>query len=133
VLDRFRNPYIIHQWLSITLQYTSKISMRVVPLLLAYYQKTKETPQLMARGLAAYLLFMRSDRAEDGSFRGTYQGKDYLIQDDRAEVLHDWWKKYPDNPVYAVLGDKNLWGTDLTLLPGLADAVSEKLKEWLRV
>lgn len=28
VLDRFRNPYIDHQWLSITMQYSSKMRSR---------------------------------------------------------------------------------------------------------
>lgn len=34
VLDRFRNPHLQHRWLAITLQYTSKLAMRVVPVLL---------------------------------------------------------------------------------------------------
>ena len=31
VLDRFRNPFIEHKWLSITMQYSSKMQMRNVP------------------------------------------------------------------------------------------------------
>ena len=33
VLDRFRNPHIEHQWLSITMQYSSKMRMRNIPII----------------------------------------------------------------------------------------------------
>ena len=38
VFERFRNPFIDHQWLSITVQYTSKMKMRNMPLLLSHYE-----------------------------------------------------------------------------------------------
>ncbi len=37
VLDRFRNPHIQHQWISITMQYSSKMKMRDLPVLLKHY------------------------------------------------------------------------------------------------
>ncbi|MCU0405291.1 MAG: tagaturonate reductase [Chitinophagaceae bacterium] len=33
VFDRFRNPFLEHKWLSIAAQYTSKVKMRVLPVL----------------------------------------------------------------------------------------------------
>ncbi len=36
VLDRFRNPHIEHQWLSITVQYSSKMKMRNIPIIQNY-------------------------------------------------------------------------------------------------
>ncbi len=36
VLDRFRNPFLDHQWISISLQYTSKMAMRTIPVLIQY-------------------------------------------------------------------------------------------------
>ena len=38
VIDRFSNPSIEHQWISITLNYTSKLKMRVVQVLQRYYE-----------------------------------------------------------------------------------------------
>ena len=38
-LDRFRNPHIIHQWKSITYNYTAKMKTRCIPLLINYYQE----------------------------------------------------------------------------------------------
>ncbi len=44
VLDRFRNPHIQHQWISITMQYSSKMKMRVIPVLLEHYRHQGEPP-----------------------------------------------------------------------------------------
>lgn len=132
VSDRFRNPYMVHQWLSISVQYSSKMKMRNVPLLTAHYNKKGVPPKTMAAGLAAYLLFMRSEKRADGSFWGTRQGKAYPITDDKAAVLYEWWKKYPSNPVSAVLSDARLWEQDLTALPGLADEVEKHVLQWMQ-
>ncbi|MES1222147.1 MAG: tagaturonate reductase, partial [Bacteroidota bacterium] len=56
VLDRFRNPYIDHAWLSITLQYSSKMKMRNVPTLLSHYKVYNTVPKHMALGFAAHIL-----------------------------------------------------------------------------
>ncbi|MDP4151544.1 MAG: tagaturonate reductase, partial [Bacteroidota bacterium] len=58
VLDRFRNPHIRHQWISITMQYSSKMKMRDIPVLLRHYQLNDQPPERFALGFAAYLLFM---------------------------------------------------------------------------
>src|SRR5690606_29725909 len=44
VLDRFRNPHIKHQWISISMNYTSKLKMRVVPLLIKYTELLGNAP-----------------------------------------------------------------------------------------
>ena len=45
VLDRFRNPHIRHQWINITMQYTSKMAMRNLPVLLKHYEQYKSSPE----------------------------------------------------------------------------------------
>jgi tagaturonate reductase len=132
VTDRFKNPFIVHRWLDISLQYSSKMKMRNVPLLLNYYKKTNRAPGVMSKGLAAYILFMRSEKSDDGSFTGRFGNKPYKIQDDKAEVLYKWWKKYPDNPTEAILSDTNLWETDLAQLPGLAEKTNNYLQTYLK-
>jgi len=111
VLDRFRNPHIQHQWISITMQYTSKIRMRVVPVLLSHYQPTP--PPHMVLGFAAYLLFMR--------------GQSGPVTDDRAAFFKDLWQKEPSEVVRTALRDQGLWGADLTDVPGFEEAVREGL------
>ena len=115
VLDRFRNPQLQHQWISITMQYTSKMKMRNVPVLLQHYKKHTMPPALISLGFAAYLLFMR--------------GGDYKINDDKAELLAGIWKQHDAaGVVEAVLSDVSLWDADLTQLPGFAAAVKENLE-----
>lgn len=112
VLDRFRNPYIEHRWISITMQYTSKMRMRVVPILQKHYQRSHDVPALVALGFAAYLLFMRS---ED-------------VKDDHAALFREKWARLePAVLVKHVLSDESLWGTDLTTFKGFAHAVTVML------
>ncbi|HEY6899831.1 MAG TPA: tagaturonate reductase [Puia sp.] len=111
VLDRFRNPHIQHQWISITMQYSSKMKMRVVPVLLNKYHK--EPPAHMVLGWAAYLLFMR--------------GKSGPVTDDRAAYFSELWQQEPNVVVSAALKDQGLWGADLTEVPGFEAAVRESL------
>lgn len=125
VLDRYKNPFIEHQWLSISLQYSSKMKMRNIPVLQQYCHKTGATPQHMALGFAAYLLFMKSVKNADGTFSGNAGGKSYLINDDKAAALYELWGiDNTNNFVQKVLENTQLWGTDLTALPGFGQAVT---------
>jgi tagaturonate reductase len=128
VLDRFRNPHLEHRWISITMQYTSKMKMRDVPILLRHYQRTQEVPAMMALGFAAYLLFMRSERTADGRYEGTANGVSYTITDDQAGWFHESWKRLePAVLVRTALSNKALWGTDLCELKGFPQAVATML------
>ena len=123
VLDRYRNPYIDHHWLSITLQYTSKMKMRNVPNLLKYYEKNSVPPVFMSLGFAAYLLFMKGDKQYVATTTGNY------ITDDKAAIIQEKWKEDTvENVVTSVLADTALWGTDLSLLPGFKQSVTTTLR-----
>ena len=125
VVDRFKNPHLDHQWLSITMQYTSKMAMRNVPLIRAYYEKHNSVPQFMALGFAGYLLFMRTEKNNDGKYQRTINQQVNLVTDDKAEVLYALWQQYSgDDLVQQALAKKELWGTDLSALPGFVKAVS---------
>lgn len=129
-LDRFRNPFIEHQWLSITVQYTSKIKMRVIPVLIKYYSLFNSIPECMATGFAAYISFMKAVRKEDGKYYGSFQGRSYLINDAQAGYFYEQWQKtQPAVMASSVLKDTALWDFDLASLPGFAEAVQEKLNE----
>lgn len=128
VLDRFRNPHIRHQWISITMQYSSKLKMRVVPVLLKHYIKSNTVPQLIASGFAAYIFFTKPVKESGGKYYGTLNGKQYIIQDEQAASFMKLWKEQqPGGLVQTVLADVSLWGQDLTLLPGFCEAVSANL------
>ncbi|HJS53595.1 MAG TPA: tagaturonate reductase, partial [Chitinophagaceae bacterium] len=60
VFERFCNPFIEHQWQSITVQYTSKMKMRNIPLFQRHYELYDTVPVRMAAGLAGMLLYMKA-------------------------------------------------------------------------
>ena len=127
VLDRYRNPFIEHQWLSISLQYTSKMKMRNVPVIQQYYDKNGSVPQHMALGLAAWLLFMKSTKKDATTYAGRTAEKEYVLNDDYAAHLYEFWTA-ANPPVKQVLQDQALWGVNLDALPGLAEAVEQQLR-----
>ncbi|HLR37972.1 MAG TPA: tagaturonate reductase [Chitinophagaceae bacterium] len=132
VADRFRNPFNIHKWLSISVQYTSKVKMRNVPLIINYSKKFRAVPKAMAKGLAAYILFMCSEKQPDGTFVGTREKENYPIKDDLSGKLYDLWKQDPNDPVEAILSDVSLWGTDLTKINGLVNSVRKHVFQCLK-
>ncbi|MDR0792704.1 MAG: tagaturonate reductase [Chitinophagaceae bacterium] len=116
VLDRFRNPFIKHKWSDIARQTTLKIRMRCVPLFEMYYSKFNSAPTFMIKGFAAYLLFMKTRKIE-GKFFASIRQKDFLVEDKYAEKLHEHWQvRNTEAAVKAIISDKDLWGTDLSLL-----------------
>jgi tagaturonate reductase len=136
VLDRFRNPYLVHPLLNITLQYTSKMKMRNVPMLLNYYRKYQAAPPHFALGFAAYLLFMRAVEAEDGKYFGRRDGQLYPITDQFAPYFHEKWGAFREEEVETfvagILSDADLWGTDLSQLPDFGKVVAGHLLNLLR-
>lgn len=129
-LDRFRNPFIEHQWLSITVQYSSKMKLRVVPVLLQHYALYNTVPEKIAIGFAAYIYFMRPVKEDNGNYYGKLKGNFYPINDARAFYFYESWQTVQPSLVAAfVLRDVTFWGYDLSALPGFADAVQEKLND----
>lgn len=129
VFERFCNPFIDHKWLDITVQYTSKMKMRNIPLLLNHYKKNGTTPMHMATGFAGFLFFMKAVNSIDGKYFAERDGAAYEIKDASAEYFYTAWKNNSaENLVLEVLQNEELWGTDLTQLPGFLNAVQEQLE-----
>jgi len=125
VIDRFANPYIKHLWLSITMQYTMKLKIRVLPVLFNYHTLFNTIPPFITFGFAAYLHFMRVSKNMGNKYYGSYNGQEYLITDDSASYFYNKLQTenesgYPD----AVLKDKDFWGADLNEIPGFTEAVN---------
>lgn len=134
VLDRFRNPYLDHQWISITLQYTMKMQMRNIPILLNYYKEFNTVPQYFTRGFAAYLLFMKAVKEEGGKYFGEKDGELYPIQCDSAKYFYEIWQnKKTEEVVNEVLGNEKMWGADLNKLKGFAENVTTHLSNMMAI
>lgn len=128
VLDRYRNPNIRHEWLSISLQYTAKMKMRVLPLLLNHYKKHNYPPKNIALGFAAYIRFMKVKPAGDNTFVGSVNGKSYTVNDSQSAYFSKAWETNDMNKVVEnVLSNRELWDTDLSVLPGFKEAVINNL------
>ncbi|RZL17449.1 MAG: altronate oxidoreductase, partial [Pedobacter sp.] len=106
VLDRFANPFIKHQWVNITFQYTMKLKVRVIPVISQHYTLFASVPERIAFGFAAYLVFMTTAEVNSDHFK---------ITDDRALYINAIDKT---NFVSTILSDESLWGLDLTAFEG---------------
>ena len=120
VLDRFRNPYLEHALMSISLNSTSKFKTRVLPSILEYVKRKNSLPQGLLFSLAALIAFYKGDR----------NGEKIDLKDDQSAL--DFFKKqWANNDVEAVakatLMNKDFWGTDLTEIEGLQSAVTKHL------
>jgi tagaturonate reductase len=134
VLERFRNPNIQHQWINITLQYSSKMKMRCIPVLLNHYEHQDSVPELFALGFAAYLYFMKAVKQIDGNFYGEFMGETYPINDDQAETFYKRWNSLSVSAlVKEVLRDNAFWGRNLYTLPGFSQAVTKKLNNIIKL
>lgn len=134
VLDRFRNPFIRHKWSDIAKQTTLKIRMRCIPLIKMYDEKFGRLPPLMIKGLAHYLLFMKTHKDSQGKYSTAVNGKGFIVEDAKAETLYNHWQRgNTDEVVRAVLSDKDLWNEDLGLIKNLADSIVEEVDSLINV
>ena len=132
VIERFRNPYIQHKWISITMNYSAKMKLRCIPMLMNHYLESDQVPELFALGFAAYIAFMKPVIIKADEYFGLYQGKEYIILDDMAPAFYKRWGELPvDLLVKEVLADDEYWGADLSLLPGFQRSVTYNLNKIL--
>lgn len=128
VLDRYRNPYIDHQWASICTQSSSKMVTRNLDLLRSYANRFGQASQLMSLGLAAHILYMKATPDADGNYYGNAQGNRYLVTDQHAAIFSDAWKAGTNSDVVnTIFKNEELWGADLAEVAGLEEAVNSWL------
>ncbi|HHQ6631163.1 TPA: tagaturonate reductase [Serratia fonticola] len=126
VQNRFRNPFIQHQLLSIALNGMTKFRTRILPQLLAGQQKNAALPKRLTFALAALLAFYRGER----------QAGSYALQDDAHWLTRfaTLWAGVEHHDltlaalVESVLADEAHWGQNLNAVPGLTVAVTTDLQ-----
>ena len=122
VTGRFRNPYIKHQLLSISLNGMTKFRTRILPQLLKGQKATGTLPARLTFALAALIAFYRAERF----------GESYPVQDDAhwLERFQQLWSQHHDKQistselVSAVLSVSDHWEQDLTQVSGLVEQVT---------
>ena len=121
VLDRFRNPYLEHALMSISLNSTSKYKVRVLPSVLEFIKRKNKNPKLLLFSLAALIAFYRGERGEER----------FSVKDDQSALdffVTQWAKGDIAFVVEATLKNTDLWGIDLTQFEGLQEVVTNNLE-----
>ena len=119
-IERFLNPYIRHELISIALNSISKFKYRVVPTILEYHKRTGQLPKHILFSLSALIVF----------YKGEWKGLPIKLQDtpDVLEFFKQTWNgRNAQDAVETVLSNTTLWGTDLTQLPGLTTMIKESI------
>ena len=133
VQDRFNNPFVDHELMSIALNSTSKWRARNLPSLLEYVEQTGALPACLTMSFAAYAAFFSSDvqaLTDQGLVCRRPKGDEYTCSDDRW-VLEFYWAHRGDRPedlIHAVMTNERMWGQDLTAVPGFEAAAVADLK-----
>lgn len=140
VLERFANPFIRHEWLSIALNAVSKWKTRVLPSLALYLERKGTLPACLSFSLAALLVFYRIECDVDGAATGQVDGKAYAVKEERVvlEAFAAAWATCDGSETAILelakdlLGRSDFWGTDLALVPGLVTRVATDVADILR-
>lgn len=120
VLERFSNPFIVHQLESISLNSISKFKVRVLPSLLSFYKKEGKIPKNLTFAMAALIYFYGKEISKHP----------HPLKDDPKNIsfFNEVWK---DNNVKKVvtetLSNIELWGQNLAEIGPLKDKLTQAL------
>ena len=126
VLDRFRNPFIHHRLISISLNSVSKFKTRCLPSLLTYVDRKNELPAYLCYSLACLMKFYKGKR-----------GEEVIELRDSPEVIEFFKKHWAlvesgeislDEWVHQCLSHTAFWGTDLSSISGLSSQILEYIE-----
>jgi len=126
-IERFKNPYIEHKLLSISLNSMSKYKTRVLPSILEYRKRKGKLPRRLVFSLAALIFFYRGNRGDEGI--------DLSDEPNILELYNKLWTKYEESQenlgdiVEKILGLESLWEMNLNEVEGLAEQVLFYLKD----
>ena len=133
VISRFKNPYVDHSLLAISLNSVSKWKARCLPSLMDYYKIKGKLPSHLTFSLAALAAFYHSDKMEDNALYSTRDGQEYKILDDYHVLtfFKDHYKEEPKTFILKLLAQASFWGLDLNEIPCFTDAVTNYYQDIL--
>lgn len=133
VQDRFNNPFVNHELMSISLNSTAKWRARNMPSFLEYIEKNGTLPACLTMSFAAYIAFYSNDiqaLTDKGLVCKRPAGNEYTVSDD-AWVLEFYNAHKADDAaalVHAVMTNEQMWGQDLTKVAGFEAATVKNLE-----
>lgn len=122
VINRFKNPYVKHMLMDISLNSMAKYKSRILPQVLETYKRTGKLPKRLLFSLAALIRFYKGVREN---------GDTIQLRDDRhhLDMYADLWQENNyENIVKYVLGLKSHWDIDLNSVDGMAELVTKYLE-----
>ncbi len=127
VLERYGNPFVRHELMSIALNSVTKYKTRILPTVLQNLEDLNHFPDHALYSLAALMVFYRGKRGEE----------DIKLADDAwaLEMFNELWSKFDGSKdsckaiASHVLSLKSHWEVDLTKFDGVLDYVTECLYE----
>lgn len=127
VLERYGNPFVRHELMSIALNSVTKYKTRILPTVLQNLEDLKHFPDHALFSLAALMVFYRGVRGEET----------IKLADDpwALEMFNKLWAEYDGSKESAtkiakhVLGLESHWEVDLTKFDGVLEFVSESIYE----
>ncbi|MGN0817503.1 MAG: tagaturonate reductase [Candidatus Coproplasma sp.] len=125
VIERYQNPFIRHELMSIALNSTTKFRTRLLPTLTDYVRIKGKLPMHLLFSFAAIVEFHKGKRGEE----------DIALKDDPAYLEH-WaklWAEFDGDYLKLAtkaLGWKEAWEMDMnTIHPDIAKVVAEFLED----
>lgn len=134
IMERFANPYIRHELISIALNSVSKWKVRVLPTVKDSVAAHGKAPAGLSFSLAALLNFYHGKFNAAGEYVGERASGSYPIRDNPEiqTIMAEAWKTSVNDLaglVRGLLADTRLWGEDLNQIAGLTEQVTGALKQ----
>lgn len=127
VLERYGNPFVRHELMSIALNSVTKYKTRILPTVIQNLEDLKHFPDHALFSLAALMVFYRGKRGEE----------DIKLADDAwaLDMFKELWADFDGSKeacgkiAQHVLSLKNHWEVDLTKYAGVLEFVTDCLYE----
>jgi len=130
VIERFENPFLRHNLLSISLNAVSKFRVRVLPAILETQEATGNLPELLCFSLAALIAFFCGKPDRDGRMQGQRGSETYELLD--APSVLSFFAERGESSAYELVDSflkrVDFWERDLSLIPGLTETASGYLE-----
>ena len=123
VTERFLNPYLNHQLISISLNSISKWRARDLPSFTDYYNANGKIGKYLTIGFSYLMCLYSSLTEENGEFYANLPSGKVVYKDDLPYL--QYFANGGD--IVEFMKDVNVWGEDLTAYKGFAEAVKENV------
>lgn len=125
VKDRFMNPFLNHQLVSISLNSISKWKARVLPSFKDYYAEHGKIAPHLTVGFSYLMALYSSIEKKGEKYTVKVPNREIELKDDLPYL--EYFAN--GNGVEAFMADESIWGEDLTAHAGFANAVLENVEK----